>query len=267
MYFPKNKIKTGLYTAGNEYVIKSTGSDYVGPYWRTSAGKYFTGTSPNNTPTQELTPQSSKNTIRQGIPVETIFPTEPDYELGEFTRYFTKRRNQDLYQEITKTTYQSILKGEINITVNYKLFSLPWKLTGKVNDAFIVNRNVVLLMESREKLDGLNNFLSDKIQYFRYMPQDNLYTDGTEFMTENRAIYTGPYHINARYGPMVGAYHTEESHSKLIPFIIEETNHSIIGVGLDDRRHTSKQTMVVIESPKPNPSSSVTYEIPNQNNI
>jgi hypothetical protein len=85
-------------------------------------------------------------------------------------------------------------------------------------------------------------------------------------MTENRAIYVGPYHINAKYGPMVGAYHTEEPHSKLIPFIIEETNHSVIGVGLDDRRHTSKQTMIMVESPKPNMSSSVSYNSINSNN-
>jgi hypothetical protein len=112
MYFPKNKIKTGLYTAGNEYVIKSTGGGYTGPYWRTSAGKYFTGTSPNNIPIQELVPQTDpNNTPTQVVPIETIFPTESDYELGEFTRYFTKRRNQSLYQEITKTTYQSILKS------------------------------------------------------------------------------------------------------------------------------------------------------------
>jgi hypothetical protein len=268
MYFPKNKIKTGLYTAGSEYVIKSTGKNYIGPYWRTSAGIYFTGTSPNNTPFYELIGQSTTTNVRQGAPAETIFPTESDYELGEFIRYFTKRRNQSLYQEITKTTYQSILKGEIDITVNYRLFSLPWKLTGKVNEAFTVNRNVVSLMESREKLDGLNDILLDKIQYFRYKPQDNLYTDGTEFMTENRAIYTGPYHINAKFGPMIGAYHTEEPHGKLLPFIMEESNHTIIGVGLDDRRHTSKQTMIMVESPKSNMPSSVYYNrISNNNNI
>lgn len=267
MYFPKNKIKTGLYTAGSEYVIKSNGNDYVGPYWKTSDGKYFTGTSPNNIPVQELLFRTSQNNIRQGIPVETIFPTESDYELGEFTRYFTKRRNQALYQEITKTSYQSILKGEINITVNYRLFSLPWKLTDKVNDTFIVNRNVVLLMESRDKLDELNSFLSDKIQYFRYKPQDNLYTNGSEFMTENRAIYTGPYHIHVKFGPMIGAYHTEEPHGKLLPFIIEESNHMIIGVGLDNRRYTTKQNMIMVESPKPKEPSPVSYnQISNNNN-
>ncbi len=93
MYFPKNKIKTGLYTNGNEYVIKSSGANYVGPYWKTSSGKYFTGTSPNNTPVQELTLLTSPTPPPPGIPVETIFPTESDYELGEFTRYFTKRRD------------------------------------------------------------------------------------------------------------------------------------------------------------------------------
>jgi hypothetical protein len=67
---------------------------------------------------------------------------------------------------------------------------------------------------------------------------------------------------------MVGAYHTEEPHSKLLPFIIEETNSTVIGVGLDNRRHTSKQTMIMVESPKPNFSSSVAYiSIDENNNI
>ena len=121
MYFPKNRIKTGLYTSGNEFVTQD-GQSYTGPYWRTSNGEYFTGDSPNNTPYQKLIIRGIINNTPDVTPTETIFPTEEDYQLGEFQRYFTSRRNQPLFKEVTETTYNNISQGKINITSNYKLF-------------------------------------------------------------------------------------------------------------------------------------------------
>jgi len=47
MYYPKSQVKTGLYTNGDEYVIKGTDDFYVGNYYETSDGKKFAGLSPN----------------------------------------------------------------------------------------------------------------------------------------------------------------------------------------------------------------------------
>jgi hypothetical protein len=54
MYYPKSQIKTGLYTNGGEYAYASNKAEYVGPYWKTSSGKYFTGLSPQDKPSNEL---------------------------------------------------------------------------------------------------------------------------------------------------------------------------------------------------------------------
>ena len=59
MYYPKSQIKTGLYTNGGEYAYISTNAEYVGPYWKTSSGQYYTGLSPQDKPADELTPITS----------------------------------------------------------------------------------------------------------------------------------------------------------------------------------------------------------------
>jgi len=55
MYFPKSQIKTNLYTNGGEFIIQNSSSPYVGYYYETSNGQYFSGRNPNESPTYKLT--------------------------------------------------------------------------------------------------------------------------------------------------------------------------------------------------------------------
>jgi len=54
MYYPQNRIQTNLYTNGDEYVIEETNEFYKGSYWKTFEGKFYTGKTPNDKPTQKL---------------------------------------------------------------------------------------------------------------------------------------------------------------------------------------------------------------------
>ena len=54
MYYPKSQIKTNQYTNGDDFVIG--GRNYVGDYYETSDGRFFTGKSPSNPPNKLLTP-------------------------------------------------------------------------------------------------------------------------------------------------------------------------------------------------------------------
>ena len=54
MYIPKNKIKTNLYTRGEEYQNIVTGVPYTGYYWTMYTGKIFTGKNPDSKPQEEL---------------------------------------------------------------------------------------------------------------------------------------------------------------------------------------------------------------------
>ena len=54
-YIPKNKIQTNLYTSGGEYTLVSSGQDYVGYYYKLYDGKFFTGKTPNEPNSKEIT--------------------------------------------------------------------------------------------------------------------------------------------------------------------------------------------------------------------
>jgi len=143
-YIPSNRIKTNLYTNGTEYQIQSTGVTYVGPYWKKYTGEIFTGKNPNETPSQKLVPinKSSDNALTNktsysfmeidDVPKPLVVeylniknidfttqtknlpisyypkPTEDDYNLGAFTRYFCVKVNENIYLEISKDTYDAL---------------------------------------------------------------------------------------------------------------------------------------------------------------
>jgi len=54
MYFPKSQVKTNLYTKGGEYSFVDSTNSYKGYYYQTSNGKYFSGRTPNESPSIEL---------------------------------------------------------------------------------------------------------------------------------------------------------------------------------------------------------------------
>ena len=52
MYFPKSQITTDLYTNGKEFIYINSNTEYIGFYFKTSNGKYYTGKNPNDSPLQ-----------------------------------------------------------------------------------------------------------------------------------------------------------------------------------------------------------------------
>ena len=123
-YIPKSKLKF-LSTFGNEYIIKSSGDNYIGDFMETSQGLYYAGTN-NNDFSVELLKSSSTLTKNQNVPLDkdvvkyNIFkkdilkflsktqtppfnkqrPTEKDYEIGYYNRYFCKKINDDSKRSI-----------------------------------------------------------------------------------------------------------------------------------------------------------------------
>ena len=141
MYFPKSQITTNLYTNGTEYVYSGTDKEYIGYYFQTSEGKLYTGKNPNDPPVEELSlpfkifdedPKVNTkggaignysqttalylipdayaiasniglNTTPPKPPTQTIsLPTEDNYKLGEYQRYFASKDNEIRYTEIYK---------------------------------------------------------------------------------------------------------------------------------------------------------------------
>ena len=257
MYFPKSQITTNLYTNGGEYVYKNSpeGEYYIGFYFKTSKGKYYTGKNPNDAPVQEiileiqpqtedaeegvagsytaeanlyLVPDIYAININLGLDatppkapiLSTPLPTEEDYKIEEYQRYFASKNNEAKYIEINKSQFTQF-KDELPTVdyVMYSVYSLPWLISGNRNKVYNINKSTVERTQRNNQLIGFSSYFRNKYdQYFQYTPGENLKTDGSEFLIEkSNKPYNGLYHIHPTKGPMVGAQHTNSPHNYLIP--------------------------------------------------
>lgn len=165
MYYPKSQIKPGLYTRGNELVYASNKENYIGYYYKTSQGNFFSGKTPNSLNSERLilltreyldytNPELLNEPILEveagreveytldpdyrnatdidyysrilKVPSNTkVYPTKKDYELGQFTRYFVKKVNTPLFKELTQENYRRYVNKDQY--VQYDLY-IPFKL-------------------------------------------------------------------------------------------------------------------------------------------
>lgn len=172
MYIPKNKIQTNLYTSGGEYVLVPSGQEYIGYYYKLYDGKFFTGKTPNELDSKELisTPfVEDENITPSSIPYNPLFPTEQDYQVGEFTRYFNIKRNQAIFTEISKDTYTKFKQQDPQVSWElYRVFSLSWVLKGNIDNVAQTNKNITELTEVKEKVLGLSLYLKENwTQYYK----------------------------------------------------------------------------------------------------
>ena len=200
MYYPLSQITPNLYTNGNEFAYALSNQPYSGYYWKNSKGQYFTGKTPQDLPTEELVPISKTNNINPNqtivntyseyylvesdniiynqiknvnispnqIPTYYItFPTQQNYQIGEFKRYFCKKTNEITYLEISKETYDKLTNQSKDILYElYQPFNISWQLTGDKTQVYTTNRNIVELTMKQQKLPQFDLYL--KKDYTKY---------------------------------------------------------------------------------------------------
>jgi hypothetical protein len=205
MYYPKSQVTTNLYTNGGEYAKAQSGEVYIGPYWITSTGRAYTGTDPQ-TPNYELlakiipnSGQRIENRTVVGVtpPTEVFLtleqqayplldsdiikppknlptgiavkPTENDYKIGEFTRFFCKKQNEIKYLELNQDTFDRLVGKDPTIVWElYFAYSIPWTLVGDKETVFRTNKRITELAITRNKLIGFAQFLkNDYLKYYR----------------------------------------------------------------------------------------------------
>jgi hypothetical protein len=170
-YYPKNKIQQNLQTNGGEYKTISNYNNgdsisYSGYYYKLYNGKTYTGKYPGDGNNEEIisilnsTPTPNISSTTTNIP--PLYPTPKDYKVGVFTRYFIKKRNEFLFDELTKDQY-----GNVN-NILYIKFPIQWQLVGDSDATYITNRNMVLLAEQKNKVPGLTAYLKeDYLKYYK----------------------------------------------------------------------------------------------------
>lgn len=201
-YYPLSQITTNLYTDGFEFYNKTTGESYVGYYYKLSNGKYYSGKSPQNSPSFELitNPPSlypSNNTFNSppGYSISTnegfsnfsypndfnyrdypkynpttkslpyydpIFPTQQDYQNGVFQRFFCKKANEIQYIEINKNVFDQLVTKDPKI--EFPLY-LPFYLDWQLTG----NKEQVATVNSKNtKLTSVTLKLSMLDEYLRF---------------------------------------------------------------------------------------------------
>lgn len=94
-------------------------------------------------------------------------PTQSDYDLGTFTRYFCVKTNENIYLEISEEVYNKLTSRDSNWKwETYIAFQLPWTLIGEKNAVYLANRNSVLITEQRLNRKGLQIFLKENYLKF-----------------------------------------------------------------------------------------------------
>jgi hypothetical protein len=208
-YYPLSQITSNLYTNGLEYTtnLNNPSNSYSGYYWKTSSGKFFTGKTPQDTPCVELfiipnleggeNGDSTENqvtinniTVFDGNPeVENYLrlksispstaisipsyyssqPTQQDYQIGEFRRYFVKKTNEIQYVEISKDQFDLLVAKDPQILWQlYLPFFIPWDITGTKEQVARVNKNIVDLTMKNLRLPRFNDYLkNDYTKYYK----------------------------------------------------------------------------------------------------
>jgi len=172
-YYPKNKIQQNLQTNGGEYKTipnYNSGADvfYSGYYYKLYNGKTYTGKFPGDGDNIEIilfisAPLPSINKPLTTTDIPPLFPTPKDYEVGVFTRYFKKKRNEYLFDELTQDQYNN----NVNTTL-YIRFQIQWQLVGDRDATYNVNRNMVLIAEQNSNASGLQIYLKENyLQYYK----------------------------------------------------------------------------------------------------
>lgn len=214
-YIPKNKVITNLYASTKELEYKDTREPYMGRYWKSYDGKYFTGKTPNDTPSRELVkispteegynfltltnkiaytdaPTIFEDIDNKGYDEDLIIqyaniqninlnnlpsqifpnhqypkPTEDDYKLGVFDRYFLYKINEPIFLEVDEDIYKAVIgKDQKYYIVPYTQFLVSWTLEGDKSEVYDINKRIVELTERRIKRNGLKEFL--KFDYTKF---------------------------------------------------------------------------------------------------
>ena len=189
-YYPKNKILTNQsissksLTDGNGnsyYYILPNGEKYEGTCYKLADGTTYTGKFPgdgkNILLTKYISPEDQQDQYQPTntpfnsltiVPTPPLHPTPDDYKFGSFIRYFSKKRNEYLFEELTKDQYD-ILNIPANINfIMYKPFFIKWMLTGDIQTVTDINYYSIRKAEENEKVYGLNEFLKmDYTQYYK----------------------------------------------------------------------------------------------------
>ena len=150
VFFIVFEIGVSEYTSISLIIVFSSFYNIDYPYYNATGRNYTTSNKAPIKPVQEI-----------------CIPTESDYELGEYRRYFLKKNNEVQYIEVKGKQLQ--LYVDKSGTVQWQLYTpitITWVLEGKLEDVYNTNKNIVKLYETQNKLIGFVSYFNDRFAKF-----------------------------------------------------------------------------------------------------
>jgi len=103
MYIPKNRIKTNLYTRGNEYKNIRTGEEYIGYYWSMYNGNLFSGKNPNDQPSEQIIKITQTENIEKQESENLNFQQfAANYDMEVIPGQYQNMRDIDVYNNLNE---------------------------------------------------------------------------------------------------------------------------------------------------------------------
>ena len=204
LYYPASQIIQNLYTAGKEYMTVDN-IEYIGYYHKYIDGTVMTGAVYDISESKLLKqfvdtvkqPELIvyRDSVKKGNNSKTnviysihpkfsyVTPSESDFQLGKFTRYFIKRRNFKTVEDIFEIDFEQYkqwrkIKSGIDETL-YEAIAIEWKLTGPLNDIFennvnvapgVFNTNERTIRVKASTFMGLDKYVTDFTEFSIYSP-------------------------------------------------------------------------------------------------
>lgn len=180
-----NEITNNLYTFGKEWMTED-GVEYIGLYHKYTTGEIYTKpvwderlskklvTFADTTTTaykyKKLRPDIK--TTHKSIQSHQVIVSAADYKTGYITRYFAKKRNENLIIEVNISQYADWDSNKID-SILYDMIQIKWWVSGNINDTFgVVNmpgvktKNKQAVQAAEMKMPGISTKLSNYTQYY-----------------------------------------------------------------------------------------------------
>jgi hypothetical protein len=181
IYTPPEKIQTGLYTSGKEWMFLDTNQEHIGLYHRYPNGAVYSEADFNEFSQELISYAPAIETEFGGVyynltqkrfdkyvdpNLYQVIPTESDYEKAFITRYFVQQRN-NLSQiiEINAKSYSNVNnKNQPGIDAGrYRKIAINWSIRGPIDDVREANRRALTASGVFE----LSHYLNNLIEFYK----------------------------------------------------------------------------------------------------
>ena len=180
-----NEITNNLYTFGKEWMTEND-VEYIGLYHTYTTGEVYTRplwdeqlsvklVVYNDIATSIYKYNKLKPNIKAthtSIQPHQVIVSAAEYKTGYITRYFAKKRNENLIIEVNASQYADWDSGKID-NVLYDMTQIKWWVSGNIDDTFgVVNtigvktKNKQAVQLAEKKLTGISSKLSNYTQYY-----------------------------------------------------------------------------------------------------